>query len=685
MKRMLQWFLLIGLVFSNSLPMYPADAGSSAATGTVLLGAAWYPEQWPESRWEQDLKLMEAAHIRFVRVGEFAWSTMEPAEGRYELDWLERAVNLAARHGMKVVIGTPTAAPPAWLTSKYPDTLRTEENGQRAKHGNRIHFSFASQRYREFCRRIAERMAERFGKNPAVIGWQIDNEYTLPTYDAEAQQQFQDWLKAKYKTLDSLNAHWTTAYWSQTYDNWAEIPIPVGWNNPSLLLEWKRFISDTWRSYQKNQIDAIRAHAAPEQFITTNYMGFYDGFDHYVVSRDLTLAAWDSYVGSGHLEPERGLTHDLTRGFKRKNFWIMETQPGAVNWAGVNNFLDRGEVRLMAWQAIGHGADAVGYWQWRSALGGQEQYHGTLVGADGTPVPMYGEVKRLGEELDKAGPVLSGTEPVSQVALLYSYDSHWAIQFQKHTNKYDDIGLLRSYYSSIRRLAQSVDVVEPTASLDQYKLVLAPNLNLIPEDLARHLADYVRNGGHLVLGPRSGMKDEFNALLPQRQPGYLRDSLGSMIEQYYALEKDVPVSGKWGNGTSSIWAEQIEPLSPDSETLLSYGTSNGWLDGRPAAVSRKLGKGTITYIGAILDDSTMAKAAEWLFRLSGATPAFEPVPDGVEVCKRSGSGKEVVVLLNHSGQPQQVNLSQPMKDLLTGTSSARVELPKFGVAVLTKP
>jgi len=652
----------------------------------VLLGTDWYPEQWPESRWEADLRLMEAAHIRVVRLAEFAWSTMEPSEGHYDFDWLERAVALAAKHHMVSVLGTPTAGPPAWLTQKYPETLLIDEKGQRAKHGNRAQGSVSSPRYREFCRKIAEQMALRFGHNPDVVGWQIDNEYgyAFMSYDDYAHKLFQNWLKAKYQTLDSLNAHWTTSYWSQTYDNWSEIPVPVGEHNPGLMLDWKRFVTDTWNDYQKNQIDVIRQHADSRQFITGNFMGFFDGFDHYIMAQPLTFASWDDYVGSGHVDPDHnGLSHDLTRGFKQKNFWVIETQPGAVNWAPVNNFLNRGEVRAMAWQAIGHGADEVGYWQWRSALNGQEEYHGTLVGPDGTPVPLYEEVSQIGLEFGKAQSALAGTQPVSQVALLHSYDSHWAIDFQRHTEKYDQVALLESYYRPLYRRAQSIDVVNPYASLGNYKLVVAPDLNLIPQDLAQHLLQFVQSGGHLVLGPRSGMKDQFNALLPQRQPGYLVEPLGGRVEQYYALESDFPVSGKWGSGEAKMWAEQLKPMASDVKVLLRYGKSNGWLDDQPAVLTRRVGKGRITYIGAILDDKLMNAAADWMIQVSGVTPVFGPVPDGVEVSRRHGEGKDVFILINFAKDSGHFALPRPMKFLLSGQQGSSLDLPAYGVEVLS--
>lgn len=646
-----------------------------------MLGAAWYPEQWPESRWEADLALMEAAHINFVRVGEFAWSTMEPKESDYQLDWMERAVRAAEKHHIAVVIGTPSAAPPAWLTQKYPETLRTKEDGRKDEHGNRQQFDWSNAKYRELAGKMATKMAEKFGHDKNVIGWQIDNEYANESYGEATQEQFQDWLKTKYGTLENLNTKWTTAYWSETYQDWRQIPIEEKDGNPGLLLNWKEFVSDTWRSYQKVQLDAIRAHAEPRQIITTNMMGWFNAYDHYTVSQDLDFASWDDYVGSGHLDFVRnGAAHDLTRGFLRKNFWVMETQPGFVNWHANNNSLDKGEVRAMAWHTIGHGSEAVEYWQWRSALNGQEQYHGVLVGADGTPVPLYDEVKQLGAEFEKAAPVLAGTTVKSEVAVLQDYNSRWAIDWQRHNRAYDPVAALVSYYGPLRELARSLDVVSDTAPLSGYKLVMAPALNLLTPAAVKNLEAYVRGGGHLVLGQRSGMKDEDNSLYPERQPGPLTELVGARVEQWYALDKPVPLEGDWGSGEGTLWAEQLGVKASDAKVLMRYGKSNGWLDGKAAAVTRKVGKGSITYIGAWLDDAERKKAAQWMLSESGVKPMMPDVPVDVEVSVREGDGKHVVILENF-GDAKTITLPQAMTDVLKGGSATSVTLERYGVGV----
>jgi beta-galactosidase len=625
---------------------------------------------------------MQNAGIRFVRLGEFSWSTLEPEEGQFTFGWLDRAIEQAAHHGIGTVLGTPTAAPPAWLTQKYPETLRVKDDGRRDEHGNRQQFNWANETYRHLARQIVEKLAERYGRNPHVIGWQIDNEYQNISYDSDTRAQFQRWLEARYRTLTDLNERWTTAYWSQTYSDWAQIPIPTQHGNPGLFISWMRFVSDTWRSYQKNQAEVIRTFS-DDQFITTNLMGWFDGFDHYTVTQDLDVAAWDDYVEKGHLDPVRnGAAHDLTRGFLRRNFWVMEMQAGSGSFDKINSALDRGETRAMAWQAVGHGADAIGFWQWRSALNGQEQYAGTLVGADGEPNPLYSEVTQIGREFAAARASLADTAVSSQVAIIQSYDSRWAIDWQRHNEKFSPIQQILSYYAPLRRFAQSVDILSPTAPLEGYKLVIAPGLNIMSAKIAEHLVDYVRNGGHLVLGQRSGMKDGDSQFWPKRQPGLLSELLGARVEQYFAIRDPVGISGVWGTGQSGLWAEELHVNASEVDVLMRYEKSNGWLDGQPAAVTREVGKGRITYVGAWLDAKTMSSAVRWMMRTSNVIPQFPPVPDGIDVSVRAGKHKEIYILVNFADDPKTVKLPTGMYNILEKASVKSVILKQYDVCVL---
>lgn len=690
---------LIIRLFFLALPGLLAASGSRAdEIPPLMLGSAWYPEQWPESQWDTDLANMQKAGLNMVRIGEFAWSSLEPSEGRYDLDWMERAVAAAARHGMVTIIGTPTDTPPAWLTSKYPEVLRVSEDGKQLQHGSRRHFSIGSAKYRELCAGIVEQLARRFGSNPHVVAWQIGNEYTEDSFDDESRRGFHEWLRGRYGSLERLNKHWMTAYWSQTYDRWEQIPMTTGRANPGLLLDYKRYVTDTWRSFQRNQIDVLRRFVEPRQLLTTNLggLGWANRFNRQVIASDLDVISWDEYLGSGysdkskngtgHLNPDRsGSTHDLVRGWKQKNFWVLEIQPGFVDWSPtVSNSLDKGETRAMVWHAVAHGADCVAFWQWRSALNGQEQYHGCLVGPDGTPVPLYPEVAQTGAEFAKAGAVLAGTAPVSEVALLHDYDSRWAIDFNPFSQRYEQLEVLQSYYKALRRETQSVDIVVPTAPLERYKLVVAPSLNVISADLAKRLAAYVEQGGNLVLGPRSGMKDEFNALNLQRQPGPLVPTLGGRVEQFYALLEDVPVAGTWGAGKATIWAEALQATAPDTEVLLRYGKGNDWLENQPAVLRRRVGRGTITYLGALLDPALLGTTAKQLIAAASLKPLTIPVPEGVSVGRRVGEGREVFVVTNFSGAAQVIPLPSEMLDVLNGKRVSQIDLPRYGVAVLSR-
>ena len=672
-----------GLVWAAVLAVAQVQASAAAP---LRLGAAWYPEQWPEDRWDADLTLMQAAGMNVVRVGEFAWSVLEPAEGHYDLDWLARAVRLAEKHHIAVVIGTPTDTPPAWLTNKYPQVLRIGADGKQAEHGARRQFSYSSPLYRNFCRDIVQHLAERFGHDPNVIGWQIDNEYTDESFDAGTRRQFQDWLQHRYVSLEALNKAWTATYWSQTYGTWSQVPLNDKPGNPGLLLDHKRFVTDTWRGYQKVQIEAIHASAEPRQFITTNIggLGWSDNWDHYAISADLDLASWDPYVGQGHLGYRRhGAISDFVRGWKRQNFWVMETQPGFVNWAPVNTTLGPGEVRAYDWESIGHGADAVLYWQWRSALNGQEQYHGCLVGPDGQPLPLYEEVRQIGHEFALASKALAGTTPRSDVAILTTYESRWAIDFQPHTKAYDQQAVLIDYYRAVDGLTHDVDIIHASAPLEGYKLVLAPSLNVIPAALGQHLLDYVRNGGHLILGPRSGMKDEFNRLDTHRQPGPLVDALGGRVEQYYALDERLTVSGEIGTGSASIWGEDLSTRSPNTHVILRYGSNDTWLSDRPAAVRAEYGRGTLTYLGTLLDPAAMDAFIKQALDSAGVSSTFGPLPEDVEVTRRVASDRTVFILINHGKQARTLTLPARMRDILAGNQTIQsLTLASQGVAVL---
>lgn len=658
----------------------------NSSTNRIHIGASFYPEHWPEHRWADDIRLMKDAGFTVTRMAEFAWSTLEPSAGDFHFDWLERVMAQLAEAGIVSVLGTPTAAPPAWLVQQYPDLLAVDEHGRRVQFGNRCHYCVTSPEFHAATQRIVSAMAERFGSNPNVIGWQIDNEFNRVCYCERCQKRFQEFLARKFGTLDALNEHWSTRYWSQTYSAWEQIPVPIGPHNPGLMLEFRRFVTESYRTFQCLQVDELRKHVAPEIWITHNFMGWFDGFDHYKLSEDLDMASWDWYVGTGHHDYlTSGAAHDLTRGFKRRNFWLIETQPGNVNWSPLNNSLNKGEARSMAWHAVAHGADAILYWQWRSALGGQEQLHGTLVDPSGQPRPFYEEAQRLAQDFAKTSTVLAGSVPLAEVALLNSYDSRWSIHAQRHHGDFDYVKLFHQYYRALAVRNIATDVLSVDAPLDGYKLVIAPALLLLSETRASHLKAFVEKGGHLVLTVRSGMKDDFNALLPMRQPGMLAEIAGVEVEDYYALLEPAPVIGENFQGVSRIWAERLNVIDETGTKVLArYGESNGWLDGQAAVTSHPYGKGYVTYIGAYLDETSQQKIMDDLVRSAGVVSVMD-CPAGVEARKRaSARGEEVFLLINHERAEKRIHLPWMAHEHLSGREVQELQLESYGIAILTR-
>ncbi|MBN2387741.1 MAG: beta-galactosidase [Anaerolineales bacterium] len=657
--------------------------------GRLQLGAAWYPEHWPTDRWPEDIHLMKAAGLTVVRMAEFAWSRLEPAEGKFDFAWLEQAIAGLAEHGIASVLGTPTAAPPAWLVQDNPASLAMGSDGRRIQFGNRCHYCVNAGEFHTASKRIVQAMARKFGPNPHVIGWQLDNEYSRVCYCDTCQAEFHKFLETRYGTLENLNARWTTAYWSQTYSTWDQIPLPVGAHNPGLMLEFKRFVGASYLRYQKLQLDVLRPHLKASDWVTHNFMGWFGGFDHYLLSADLDLASWDWYIGTGHHDHlTTGAIHDLTRGFKRRNFWLMETQPGNVNWSPVNNSLNKGEARAMAWHAVAHGAEAVLYWQWRSALGGQEQYHGTLIDQSGQPRPFYDEVRQLGAEFSVVSDLLAGSEVLAEVALLNDYPSRWSIEAQKHHQDFDYVAHLTHYYRPLATRNVAVDILPADTILSgqRYRIVFAPALLILDEARAGNLIEYVKSGGTLVLTIRTGVKDKYNALLPSRPPGPLAGVAGAEVEEYYALERPVPVHGDWFAGVSRQWAERLGVISGScSLPVATFRASNGWLDDQPAVVVHAIpDQGTVYTLGVYLDEKAQQDIIDHILAAAGLRTI--KTPPGIEVRTRlRPDGQEIHFIINHNPGEQSVRLPWPAHDHLSGQDvRGNTLLPPYGVLVLTR-
>jgi beta-galactosidase len=680
----------------------------------MSLGVDYYPEHWPETRWATDARMMRDAGLQVVRLAEFAWAKIEPAEGEFDWDWLDRAVEALASVGLQVVLCTPTAAPPAWLTRNYPDILPVDDQRHRRSFGARRHYCANSPTYREHTRRIVGAIATRYGQHPSVIGWQIDNEFgggqTARCYCHNCVAAFRDWLQRRYGHLDALNEAWGTVFWSQEYDDWTQIEPPglTGEKpNPSHVLDYYRFSSDSWVDYQQIQIDMLRAKTNGVPFVTTNLMGLFSDLDYYKLAKPIDFVTWDNYptgqaerlrdvlyCGSvtntedGHYAYDvgdpaiTGMAHDLMRAVKDKPFWIMEQQPGHINWSDYNLAPYPGVVRLWTWEDIAHGADTVVYFRWRTCLYAQEQYHSGLLRHDGEPAQGLRDIQAMyGEQAVMAA--ILGTSVPAEVALLHSYDDLWAIELQPHNRDFGYLRHLFNYYRALQRTGVPVDLAPPTRDLGRYKLVIAPTLFLVDETIADNLRRYVEQGGHLVLSVRSGFKTTDNRVVDTPLPGLLADLVGATVEEWHSLPPGVtyPLETAGlsdGPFTVKLWAEALKPVS--AEILARF--TGGPLDGRPAASLNRFGKGEVVYLGVWSDDLLVDALLAWQLSRAGVE-SVATVPAGVKVMRRTGNSREFVFLLNFSDAVVTAKLSRTgYTDALTGEPCGpSVEVPARGVVI----
>jgi beta-galactosidase len=594
------------------------------------LGVCYYPEHWPEAQWHEDATRMARLGLTWVRIGEFAWSRMEPEPGRYDWAWLDRAIETLGALGLKVVLGTPTATPPRWMIDRHPDMLAVDKNGKPRGFGSRRHYDFSHRGYRGECAKIVGLMAERYGKNPHVAAWQTDNEYachaTTLSYSDAARAAFQDWLAQKYQSPDALNRAWGNVFWSMEYSDFKDIGLPnltVTEPNPSHVMDFRRFASDEVQSFNKLQVDIIRKHSdAP---VAHNFMGAVTEFDHWDVGADLDIASWDSYP-LGFLsdripaDPEhkrrfvrqgdpdfQAFHHDLYRAVGRGRWWIMEQQPGPVNWAPYNPDPLPGMARLWAWEAFAHGAEAVCYFRWRQAPFAQEQMHAGLLRPDSAPAQAFAEAEQVAKEL-AAMPSEAGTGK-ADVALVFDYASDWAWEIQPQGRSFQYFWLVFHLYKGLRRLGLNVDILPPdVADLSGYKLVLAPGVFSLSDKLKAALAAF---GGTAILGPRTNSKTPDFAIpvpLPPALPG-----LEAVVARVESLPPDVPVPLAQG-GALVNWREKLEGSAHVVEDA-----EDGW----PALVAA----GKLHYLGGWPDDQALARILQRACAAEGIET--DPLPEGL--------------------------------------------------------
>ena len=612
------------------------------------LGVCYYPEHWAEAQWAVDAARMVETGLTWVRIAEFAWSRLEPKPGQLQFDWLDRAIDILGVAGLQVVLCTPTATPPKWMVDKHPDMLPVGADGAVRGFGSRRHYCFSHLGYREESRRITRALAERYGRNAYVAAWQTDNEYachdTVRSYSAAAHVGFQNWLAQKYQSPHALNRAWGNVFWSMDYDDFDQIGLPnltVTEPNHPHQLDFKRYSSDQVVAFNRVQTDEIRKHSAAP--IIHNYMGRVTDFDHYKVGADLDIASWDSYpigflsdrlegseafklafLRQGHPD-NQAFHHDLYRAVGRGRWWVMEQQPGPVNWAPWNPAPLPGMARLWAWEAFAHGAETVTYFRWRQAPFAQEQMHAGLLRPDSEPAPALAEVAQVSREINDMPDV--GTA-VAQVALVFDYESAWAWEVQPQGRDFDMFRLAFAAYRALRRAGLSVDILPPDcADLGQYRLVLAPGLMALSAPLRAGLAAF---RGIALIGPRTDTKTPDLSIQVPLGPQVPGLDVSVVLTESLPPMADVPLDG---GGRFLHWFEHLAGTAP----VLARTA-----EGKPAI----MGNDHLRYLAGWPDDETFfALICDLCAELGLQTL---DLPEGLRI--RDTATHRFV--LNYAGQPQ---------------------------------
>lgn len=660
-------------------------------TDLTLTGAYYYPEHWDESQWERDLRQMHELGFEFTHFAEFAWAQLEPEEGHYDFAWLDRAVALAAKYNLKVIMCTSTATPPVWVSRNYPEVLLQREDGTRLDHGARQHASFASPTYRRLALRMIEQLALHYGHDRRVVGWQLDNEPAVQfDYNPAAEQGFRDYLRQKYDNrIERLNDAWGTAFWSEVYSSFDQITLPRRaqiFMNHHQILDYRRYAALQTNSFLDEQCRLIKQHAEG-QWVTTNYIPNYEE-GHIGGTPSLDFVSYTRYMVYGDNEGigRRGYrvgnplriawANDFFRPVSG-TYGVMELQPGQVNWGGINPQPLPGAVRLWLWSVFAGGSDFVCTYRYRQPLYGTEQYHYGIVGTDGVTVTPGGKeymqfIKEIRQLRQQAKP--KETKPADylarRAAILFNPENSWSIERQKQNRTWETLGHVEKYYRPLKAMGAPVDFISEAQDFNAYPMLIVPAYQLADEALVKRWKEYVEQGGHLVLTCRTAQKDRYGRL-PEAPFGSMLDDLtGNRMEFYDLLLPEEPGEVKSDKDTYAwnTWGEVLRPAA-DAEVWATY--TKEFYEGAAAVTSRRVGKGSVTYVGVDTRDGGLEREVlQRLYERRGV--ATLDLPYGVTLEYRNGLG----IVLNYADRPYTFTLPRGAKVLIGST-----EIPTAGVLV----
>jgi beta-galactosidase len=660
-----------------------------------LYGGDYNPEQWmhsPETL-DKDIELMKEAGCNVMSIGIFGWSVMEPREGEYDLSFYESIINRLYENGIYTILATPSAAMPAWMSKKYPEILRTDENGAKHKHGVRQNHCFTSPIYRRKVREMNEQLALTFKDNPAIYAIHVSNEYYTDCQCELCAQAFREFLKKRYNNdLEKLNFEWWNSFWSHTYTDWDEIepPSTIGENSSkALMLNWRRFVTYQTIDFYKNEIEPFR-RLAPNIPITTN--SHTKGIDNYKFAEYTDFTCWDAYPrwhateSEFKIAAEASFIYDSCRSMKHKPFLLMESTPSCVNWQEYNKLKRPGMNKLSSLQAIANGADSVQYFQWRKSRGSAEKFHGAVVDHCGHGnTRVFREAAEIGEQLDKISQI-QGSDVKSEAAVIYDYENRWAIieaeGFQRNDKKYDEECLKQ--YSYFLKNGINTDIIDSRGDFSRYKMIVAPMLYMVKEGVAERLCEFVRNGGILVSGFMSGYVDDDDLCYLGGFPGgKLKELFGIWNEEIDTLYPEDRNSVTFGGEKYEAF-DYCEIIHPDTAEVLAEYNEDFYAQS-PAVTVNNYGQGKAYYIAfrgeeKFIDDFFASIDAD----IYSSKEKID-FPEGVTVRTRENESNEYFFVQNWNENSVNVNLKTEFENLNTGkTINGEVKLEKYETLILKK-
>lgn len=643
----------------------------------ILYGGDYNPDQWPKEVIEEDIRLLRLANINIVTLPVFSWALLQPDEDTYNFEWLDNILNLLRENNISVCLATSTAVQPAWMSRKYPEILPVDFDGRKREFGGRVKFCPNSKKYREFSVRLSTKMAQRYKDYDNIALWHIGNEYDNYCYCDHCREEFIEWLKKKYTTLDNLNLAWNNNFWGHTLYSWDEVTVPSGlsemWygqdkictNFQGIALDYNRFMSDSILECYLGEYNAIKK-ITPNIQITTNLMGTFKPLDYFKWAEHMDVISWDNYPSYGAKPAIVAMRHDLMRSLKGgQPFMLMEQSPNQQNWQPYNTVKRPGELRLQSYQTLAHGADSIMFFQMRQSIGACEKYHGAVISHTGTEnTRIFNDCKSLGEEFQILGDSILDSRFNSKVAIIFDWDNWWAVEFSSGPSvelKY--IPQIEKYYKAFHNKNISVDFIRPTDDLSKYDVVVAPVLYMLKENVSDNIKAFVSAGGTFITTFFSGYVDENDRVKLGGYPSELRNLLGIWVEELDALPLEINNSIQMNNKLSGFDSEYKCNMLFDiinlegAEALALYG--NDFYRGLPVITRNNYGNGQAYYIGSNPEDKFVDDFVNYLDSKHSLALDFKIEP-GVEITKRVKGNKIIFFILNHNNKEISLNLKDKL-------------------------